>query len=212
MVRARSRRVGRSGRRAQGDSRSDGTGLRRIHPLRAGRSAAEIWREREVPKTDNRRTPADAGLGYRPASIEQPLTTGLDAILISPKLAPPDAARFEERWSAPVALPQTGPRIITRAQWGANESDRCPPVYNRDVRAGVVHHTAGSNNYSPYDSAAIIRAIYAYHTKTLKWCDIAYNVLVDKYGQIFEAVSAASPTTCKGRTPADSTSTAGASH
>ncbi|SKQ43362.1 Putative N-acetymuramoyl-L-alanine amidase [Mycobacteroides abscessus subsp. massiliense] len=138
------------------------------------------------PKTDNRRAPADPGLGYRPASIEQPLTTGLDAILISPKLAPPDAARFEERWSAPVALPQAGPRIITRAQWGANESDRCPPVYNRDVRAGVVHHTAGSNNYSPYDSAAIIRAIYAYHTKTLKWCDIAYNVLVDKYGQIFE--------------------------
>ncbi|SHQ36315.1 Uncharacterised protein [Mycobacteroides abscessus subsp. abscessus] len=50
MVRARSRRVGRSGRRAQGDSRSDGTGLRRIHPLRTGRSAAEIWREREVPQ------------------------------------------------------------------------------------------------------------------------------------------------------------------
>ena len=28
--------------------------------------------------------------------------------------------------------------------------------------------------------------IYAYHTRTLGWCDIAYNALVDKYGQVFE--------------------------
>lgn len=76
----------------------------------------------------------------------------------------------------------------------------------------MVHHTAGSNNYSPYDSAAIIRAIYAYHTKTLKWCDIAYNVLVDKYGQIFEGRFGGITNNVQGHTPADSTSTAGASH
>jgi uncharacterized protein with LGFP repeats len=50
----------------------------------------------------------------------------------------------------------------------------------------VVHHTAGSNDYSPEDSAAIVRAIYAYHTRILGWCDVAYNALVDKYGQVFE--------------------------
>ncbi len=38
----------------------------------------------------------------------------------------------------------------------------------------------------PQDSAAIVRSIYAYHTRTLGWCDIAYNALVDKYGQVFE--------------------------
>lgn len=38
----------------------------------------------------------------------------------------------------------------------------------------------------PEDSAAIIRAIYAYHTRALGWCDIGYNALVDKYGQVFE--------------------------
>ena len=54
------------------------------------------------------------------------------------------------------------------------------------VRAGIVHHTAGSNDYAPEDSAAIVRSIYAYHTRTLGWCDIAYNALVDKYGQVFE--------------------------
>jgi uncharacterized protein with LGFP repeats len=49
-----------------------------------------------------------------------------------------------------------------------------------------MHHTATGNDYSPADSAAIMRSIYAYHTVTLGWCDIAYNALVDKYGQVFE--------------------------
>ena len=60
------------------------------------------------------------------------------------------------------------------------------PVYDNGVRAGVVHHTAGSNDYAPQDSAGIVRSIYEYHTRTLGWCDIAYNALVDKYGQVFE--------------------------
>ncbi len=85
------------------------------------------------------------------------------------------------------AAPGQPPNIITRAQWGADESMRCPnTVYDDGVRAGVVHHTAGSNDYGPQDSAAIVRSIYAYHTRTLGWCDIAYNALVDKYGQVFE--------------------------
>lgn len=50
----------------------------------------------------------------------------------------------------------------------------------------MVHHTAGSNDYSPLESAGIVKAIYTYHSKTLGWCDIAYNALVDKYGQVFE--------------------------
>ena len=64
---------------------------------------------------------------------------------------------------------------------------RCgEPAYDNGIRAGVVHHTAGSNDYAPEDSAGIVRSIYAYHTRTLGWCDIAYNALVDKYGQVFE--------------------------
>ena len=59
-------------------------------------------------------------------------------------------------------------------------------VYDNGIRAAVVHHTAGSNDYAPQDSAGIVRSIYEYHTRTLGWCDIAYNALVDKYGQVFE--------------------------
>ena len=83
--------------------------------------------------------------------------------------------------------PGQPPNIINRAQWGADESMRCGnPQYDNGIRAGIVHHTAGSNDYAPEDSAGIVRSIYEYHTRTLGWCDIAYNALVDKYGQVFE--------------------------
>ncbi|TPW91197.1 N-acetylmuramoyl-L-alanine amidase, partial [Mycolicibacterium fortuitum] len=83
--------------------------------------------------------------------------------------------------------PGQPPTIISRAQWGADESMRCGnTVYDKGIRAGIVHHTAGSNDYAPEDSAGIIRSIYEYHTRELGWCDIAYNAMVDKYGQVFE--------------------------
>jgi len=127
---------------------------------------------------------ADRELGYRPASVEQPLGQHLSAVLISPPQAPIDA-----QWTPPTAAlpPGQPPVIISRAQWGAGPTGRCGgPSYGDAVQAATVHHTAGSNDYAPEDSAAILRAIYAYHTQTLGWCDIGYNALVDKYGQVFE--------------------------
>jgi hypothetical protein len=79
------------------------------------------------------------------------------------------------------------PGIITRAEWGANERYRnCGPYYSPRVKMAFVHHTANANNYRASQSPGIVRAIYWYHTKSLGWCDIAYNFLIDKYGQIFE--------------------------
>jgi uncharacterized protein with LGFP repeats len=128
--------------------------------------------------------PDVGGLGYRPATKEQPFGQNISAILISPPQAPAGT-----QWTPPtgVTMPGQAPPIISRAEWGADESLRCgSPQYDRAVRAGVVHHTAGSNDYSPLESAGIVKAIYTYHSKTLGWCDIAYNALVDKYGQVFE--------------------------
>src|SRR5690606_35969561 len=59
-------------------------------------------------------------------------------------------------------------------------------TYDDSLGGATVHHTAGSNNYSKAESAEIVRAIYAYHARTLGWCDTGYNTLVDKYGQILE--------------------------
>jgi len=122
-------------------------------------------------------------LGYVPANVEEPFAQDLNAVLISPPQAPVDVAPL----AAAVDTPGQPPAIIGRAQWGADESMTCGnTVYDNGVRAGVVHHTAGSNDYAPEDSAGIVRSIYEYHTRTLGWCDIAYNALVDKYGQVFE--------------------------
>ncbi|WP_241474122.1 N-acetylmuramoyl-L-alanine amidase [Mycolicibacterium neoaurum] len=123
-------------------------------------------------------------LGYIPANVAHPLPQNVNAVLISPPEAPVD---IQIPPPAAVTVPGQAPQIISRAQWGADESLRCgAPIYDRGIRAGVVHHTAGSNDYTPEDSAAIVRSIYEYHARTLGWCDMAYNALVDRYGQVFE--------------------------
>ncbi|MEU7630116.1 N-acetylmuramoyl-L-alanine amidase [Nocardia sp. NPDC049220] len=106
----------------------------------------------------------------------------LTAVLIDPGRGDLDASLND----VAAALPG-GPSVITRDQWGADESIRCDePTYDDDLGGVTVHHTAGRNDYGKSESAGIVRAIYTYHAKTLGWCDIGYNALVDKYGQIFE--------------------------
>src|SRR5665811_1453173 len=79
------------------------------------------------------------------------------------------------------------PKMFSRSQWGASPGTTCDtPLTGKTTRGAVVHHTAGSNSYSQADSDNIVRAVQAYHVKGQKWCDIGYNFLVDKYGQIFE--------------------------
>lgn len=133
-------------------------------------------------------------LGYTPASVSKPLRQqdtplataidGISAVLIQPGTSPADATLSD--LATPVAG-STGPKVISRSQWGADESIRCAtPNYDDFLGGATVHHTAGSNEYSKSESVEIVRAIYAYHAQTLGWCDVGYNVLVDKYGQIFE--------------------------
>jgi len=76
------------------------------------------------------------------------------------------------------------PAVITRAQWGADESLRKgTPVY-APVSKLIVHHTVSGNTDN--DPAATIRAIYAFHTQVRGWDDIAYNFLVDAQGRVYE--------------------------
>ncbi len=78
------------------------------------------------------------------------------------------------------------PNIRWRAQWGADESIRKgSPSYGR-VDGAIVHHTAGTNNYSQAQVPAILRGIYAFHVKDRGWSDIGYNFLVDKWGRVWE--------------------------
>ncbi|KAA0919861.1 hypothetical protein FQ137_01610 [Dietzia sp. ANT_WB102] len=115
------------------------------------------------------------------------------AVLISPDNTPtPDPDAFADITASggtgtngDIAAKQ--PSIISRAGWGADESIRCGgTTYDSSLAAATVHHTAGSNNYTREGSASVVRGIYTYHARTLGWCDVGYNVLVDKYGQAFE--------------------------
>ena len=80
------------------------------------------------------------------------------------------------------------PKIITRAQWGADESLKRTSGGCRRQFFGVqqlfVHHTAGSNSVS--DPKATMRAIYWYHTVRQGWCDVGYNFVIDRQGNIYE--------------------------
>ncbi|HUF31677.1 MAG TPA: S-layer homology domain-containing protein [Acidimicrobiales bacterium] len=86
------------------------------------------------------------------------------------------------------ADPSTGrPEITSRSEWGADESLRKgSPSYASSARYAVVHHTAGGNSYSASDAPAVVRGIYHYHTQSLGWNDIGYNLLVDRFGRIYE--------------------------
>ena len=79
------------------------------------------------------------------------------------------------------------PRIVTRAEWGADESLRKSRGCKRTfypVQQLFVHHTVTSNN-DP-NPAATVRAIYHFHVQSRGWCDIGYNFLAAQNGQIFE--------------------------
>jgi hypothetical protein len=81
----------------------------------------------------------------------------------------------------------TMPDIISRAQWGADESIRTwDPDYAPTIKAATLHHTADRNTYTAAEVPGMMRSIYAYHTLTRGWGDIGYNVIVDKFGRIFE--------------------------
>jgi flagellar hook assembly protein FlgD len=80
----------------------------------------------------------------------------------------------------------SAPRIVLRSQWGADESLRKDDPAYATVKMAFIHHTASGNTYSRDDAPALVRGIYAYHTRSLGWDDIGYNFLIDRYGTIYE--------------------------
>jgi hypothetical protein len=60
------------------------------------------------------------------------------------------------------------------------------PQYARAVRAIVLHHTATGNDYTEQDVPKLLRAIYQYQAVSRGWGDIGYNVLVDRFGRLWE--------------------------
>ena len=78
------------------------------------------------------------------------------------------------------------PAIKGRAAWGANEAIVGLPYEYAIVSGVMIHHTSGTNSYTSADVPGILRSIQAYHVNGRGWKDIAYNVLVDKFGTAWE--------------------------
>lgn len=99
-----------------------------------------------------------------------------------------DGDRYERDIPAVAQAAAGTPNIITRAQWGADESVKktsggCKRYFYR-VQQLFVHHTAGANFETR--PKATMRAIYWYHAVRQGWCDIGYNFVISPDGQVFE--------------------------
>jgi hypothetical protein len=86
------------------------------------------------------------------------------------------------------AASANAPDIVTRAEWGADESIKSTSGSCRrrffPVQQLFVHHTVGRNFES--NPKAAMRAIYHFHTQTRGWCDVGYNFVVGWDGTIYE--------------------------
>jgi hypothetical protein len=91
-----------------------------------------------------------------------------------------------------VALPAAStadgrPAIVPRSAWDPHDEcrPRVPARYGR-VDFAIVHHTESLSLYSPRQSASMVLAICLFHRDGNRWNDIGYDLLVDRYGTIFE--------------------------
>lgn len=89
-------------------------------------------------------------------------------------------------FAAPAQAAASAPPIVTRRQWGADESLRDGRPDYAAVKMAFIHHTASGNTYTAAEAPAVVRGIYVYHTRGLGWSDIGYNFLVDRFGTIYE--------------------------
>ncbi len=92
------------------------------------------------------------------------------------------------------------PKIISRSEWGADESEMTWPVEYSKVEKFVVHHTASSKLIPDSDGSGeykgMVKSIYLYHKGSKVWYDdseeytgfgdIGYNYLIDPNGNIYE--------------------------
>lgn len=107
----------------------------------------------------------------------------------------PDEPEIGEARSLAFSTAAPKPTIRARSSWATNgwrsENNGCDggPFYASNVRTVVVHHTVTSNSYSESQVDDILRGIYRAHADINGWCDIAYNFLVDRFGNIWEGRS-----------------------
>ena len=138
----------------------------------AGRGSGESF-DRAV----TRRGALQLALGTGAAAVAAPYLSRLDR----------GARAFDLRGARAIATQHPdwpAPRIVTRAQWGADESLRhVDPEFNSIVAKIIVHHTGTPNDITDY--SGLVRSIFKSELNN-GYIDVAYNWLIDPDGRIYE--------------------------
>ncbi|WP_299449440.1 cell wall-binding repeat-containing protein [uncultured Serinicoccus sp.] len=100
-----------------------------------------------------------------------------------------DAATVAE---LPVPDAEPDGLVVARRKDWAQGMDLIPsagPIRPSAKMGITLHHTATDAYYAAEDVPAMLRAVYRYHAHTLDWRDVGYNVIVDRYGRVWEGRS-----------------------
>lgn len=113
---------------------------------------------------------------------------GLYAAFVDVKGASAASARTSRTRTSARRVADGYAGIQPRASW--DPGNECKPRTSTPalgtVEGVVVHHTAGSNNYTQAQVPALLLGICKYHRNGNGWNDVGYNVLVDRYGGAWE--------------------------
>jgi hypothetical protein len=118
------------------------------------------------------------------ASVPEDVTVDL----IDPREAPGDAVPVPPVTGVSVDASRVGrPPIHSRAEWGADERLMTwPPQYALTVRALAWHDLSIGGDYAETDVPRILRALFYYDAVSRGWGDLGDNVLVDRFGRLWE--------------------------
>jgi hypothetical protein len=164
-------------------------------PARTGESASALVSIDRAKVIQIRRTRGEALVALASlrvvgidAAPHPPAVDGLHASQLRPPspvpLRTPAPLQPATRTPTTPSSQPPAPRIISRAEWGADSQYLTWTPSRVPVRKFAIHHTATSDGGA--SPATSIRAIYYYHAVTLGWGDIGYNYLIDRAGNVYE--------------------------
>lgn len=150
-----------------------------------------------VPADDSRHTFAQYKIVFnRNEKLSQPILRELKLVFIDSTAGPTVEEMIAQQEyldgrqesTRSVQVSEAGsyqkPSIISRDVWCTDpRCDYSDGFEYYPVTHLILHHTVTTSNG---DSAATVRAIWAYHTVTRGWGDIGYNYLADTAGVIYE--------------------------
>lgn len=157
-----------------GSDHGPDAGLLLLGPIAVPSTARESTRATKGGSSDPVFTGPSSALRYR----IDPRPPGLKLHFVNVVAQP--GAHMSARTSA------GAPQIVPRSQWAGS---KCPPrdepSYG-EVLGAFVHHTVSTNLYTASQAPGVVLGICRFHRNSNGWDDIGYNLLVDRFGNVYE--------------------------